>query len=185
MSLASIRLRTKCISSIALLSNVDSAGLYYRSLRFGNIQILTSDRGFHFAKLDGAVLSSHFQESPIRFGAVSREGRTLGTFGKYQGKWSYEIVKIGQQMKAIWTRTLKASSSNSNPSPRCLVIAGGGCAFVEGLNFVVLNPDGTESFSIPVRGKKITSQPYLSEAGQFYIGLSNDIDDFLRISFKP
>jgi hypothetical protein len=76
-------------AKLELSAKTESSGPFYQSLQFKDQQILTTDKGFHFAKMDGTILSSHFKKSPIRFGAVSPDGNVFGAFGNYQGKWSY------------------------------------------------------------------------------------------------
>lgn len=199
-------------------STLEIDGLFYQSLLLKDKLILTSDKGFHFAKLDGTLLRSFHPESPFIHAAVAPDDSRFGGFGNFKEQWSYlefdpsgkllfqskligdsadgyvvfdpqgfrtvssskRILRLNGQGDLVWTKAVTQSAT----APRHIILDDGGCAYLDGNTLMVLDPLGVERMSVPLGSHPFSSPPYLSEAGEFYLGLANEDIDLLRVVFK-
>ena len=90
------------------------------------------------------------------------------------------IIRLDGKGDVVWTKFVNQSET----APRLIVLGDGGCTYLDGDHLMVLDPKGVERMSIPLGHHQFSSPPYLSEAGEFYVGLSNDDFDLIKVSFK-
>lgn len=92
------------------------------------------------------------------------------------------LVKVGKDGQRQWSCALR---NGNKEAPRPVVLKGGKCIFLDGMDLVLLDPAGVQSLRLPIPAKRVVSPPYLDGQGTVWLGLSNQAETLMKVVLVP
>lgn len=92
------------------------------------------------------------------------------------------LVKVGKDGQRQWSYSMQNAPKEA---PRPVVLKGGKCLFLDGMDLVLLDPAGVQAMRLPIPAKRIASPPYVDAQGTVWLGLSNQAETLMKVVLVP